>query len=159
MFKKTLFIALIFLISSQVHAAAVTIVNPGFELTPGQSGGWTEYNPNGIGRDFGIYSPEAKTALVDDFYNPPGPIPPDLESVGFVYVGNDFGLGPVGLQQTLTSTLMANSQYNLSVAVGNPQSAFSPRRRGIGISKVSRVTKFNSWREIPLLLRTSIQFQ
>ena len=34
---------------------------------------------------------------------------------------------PAGIEQVLSSSLTANSHYELSVAVGNPQSYFSPR--------------------------------
>ena len=111
---------------SSAHAALIPIVNASFELALGQAGGWTKYDPNGIGF-VDTYPPEAKTLTVDDFYNPPGPIPPDGTEVGYVFLGSDFGAGKVGLQQTLTSNLMANTRYDLSVAVGNLQSAFSPR--------------------------------
>lgn len=120
-------LALLGLSVSSVFAAIVPIINPSFELSLGQVDGWIDYNPNGISYGPGNYPPEAKTALVDDFYNPPGPIPPDLEEVAFIFVGSAFGDGVVGLQQTLSSKLMANTRYDLSVAVGNPQSAFSPR--------------------------------
>jgi hypothetical protein len=130
MFNKTLFIALTLLISGQVHAASVTILNPSFEddglVTDGLPSNWEAYNPNGIGGvEFGTYPP----TVVDDFYNNTGSVdvPPEGDYVEYTYIGDNFGMGHVGLQQTLTATLMANSQYDLSAAVGNLQTATSPR--------------------------------
>jgi hypothetical protein len=131
MFNKTLFIALTLLISGQVHAASVTILNPSFE-DDGMAVGvlpdnWDAYNAGNGG--FGTYPPEAKTPAVDDFYNNTGSVdvPPEGDYVEYTYIGDNFGMGHVGLQQTLTATLMANSQYDLSAAVGNLQTATSPR--------------------------------
>ena len=51
------------------------------------------------------------------------------EGSNVVWTANDtnFQLGPFGIEQTLSATLMSNSQYDLSVAVGNPRSGTSPR--------------------------------
>ena len=124
MLNKAFFIALTFLISGQVHAAPVNILNPSFEddgvSVNGLPVNWDAYNASNGG--FGAYPPEAKTPAVDDFYNQD---PPDGEYVGYAF--GFVGAGPVGLQQTLTSSLMANTRYDLSVAIGNLQSAYSPR--------------------------------
>jgi len=124
MFNKMFFIALTLLISGQVHAATVTILNPSFEddgvAIDGLPDNWDAYNASNGG--FGTYPFNAKTPAIDDFYNQD---PPDGTYVAYVF--GFIGSGPVGLQQTLASQLMANSQYNLSVAVGNLKSTFSPR--------------------------------
>jgi hypothetical protein len=117
---------------SSANAAPVAVVNPSFELAIGQPGGWGKYDPSGAGGGIGTYPP----TVVNDAYNPPGPggvpVPPDGDDIGWTFLssefGDDAGSGdPVGLQQELSSTLVANSHYELSVAVGNPQSFFSPR--------------------------------
>jgi hypothetical protein len=126
-------LALLSLSVSSANAAPVTIVNPSFELAIGQPGGWEEYDPSGTGVGIiGTYPP----TVVNDAYNPPGPggvpVPPHGDDIGWTFLSSEFeqnvGSGDrAGLQQGLSSTLTANSHYELSVAVGNPQSFFSPR--------------------------------
>ena len=84
-------LALLGLSGASVNAALTPIVNPSFEHLIGQPSGWTDYNPSSIGFDQGTYPLEAKTVAVDDFYNPPGPIPPDGEEVGFGKRRNNLG--------------------------------------------------------------------
>jgi hypothetical protein len=135
MFKKTLFIALTFLFSGQAYSAAVFVENHSFEveiesIVP--PGGWEIYDPSSTGVGIGTYPP----TVIDDAYNPPGPggvpVPPDGDEIGWTFLSSEFGQdagsgNPAGFQQELSSTLTANSHYELSVAVGNPQSFFSPR--------------------------------
>lgn len=113
---------------SSAHSAAVPIADNSFENQPTINvlpDAWDSYNPDGISVFYGTYPPSDAS----DFYNPGGSVnvPPNGSQVGYVFLNRDFGLGAVGFEQTLSSTLTANSTYNLSVAVGNLQSALSPR--------------------------------
>lgn len=113
---------------SPAIAANVPILDHSFEDQPTINvlpTAWDSYNPNGVNAFYGTYPPTDS----GDFYNAGGPlsIPPDGEQVGYVFLFDDFGLGVVGFEQTLSSNLMANSRYDLSVAVGNLQTALSPR--------------------------------
>ena len=131
MFNKNLFIVLTFFISGQAYSASISIVNPSFEndfaATP-LPNDWVEYDPHGTSVGTGNYA----VTTTADAYNPPGPVPPDGDNVAWTFLTSEFGQAagsgdPAGLEQILSSTLTANSHYELSVAVGNPQSYFSTR--------------------------------
>ncbi len=113
---------------SPALSAMVPILDPSFEDEPTITvlpSAWDSYNPGGISVFYGTYPPTDTS----DFYSASSPVsvPPDGTQVGYVYLSQDFGAGAVGFEQTLSSTLMANSRYDLSVAVGNLQTALSPR--------------------------------
>lgn len=109
-------------------AASVPIVNAGFEDDATGSGvptGWSLYDPNAITPSYavGVFDPDG-VSNAEDFYVG---LPPEGTNVAWTFIDFNFNQGPFGIEQTLTSNLMPNSQYNLSVAIGNPQTATSPR--------------------------------
>jgi hypothetical protein len=110
-----------------LSAQSIVITNPGFEADAVASGqfnstitpaGWTVYDPTGVlGRDYsdvGVLNPTGTTLY-------PGGAPQG-SNVALVFLwpqsSSDFNQ-PVGLQQTLSATLQASTQYSLSVQVGN----------------------------------------
>ncbi len=110
-------------------AKPLTFVNPGFEddfadpgcfnlLTPV---GWQLYDPNAIfgGGDFiGVIDPTGTT-------NYPGGAPEGL-NVALVFLDGEVGAGPMGLRQLLTDTLQPDTNYTLSVQVGDIDSGQGP---------------------------------
>eukprot|EP01035_Chromulina_nebulosa_P047195 gene47195-63966_t len=106
---------------------SIMIVNPGFETNVVANGafnsaitpsGWTTYDPTGVlGRnysDVGVLNPTG-TALF------PGGAPKGY-NVALVFLWPQSGADdnqPVGLQQTLSATLQASTNYSLTVQVGN----------------------------------------
>ena len=101
----------------------VTILNPGFENPPLEDGdisfstppGWELFDPGGLiplqTNSVGVWNPTVS--------NHPDGVP-EGENVGFIFLGDPIGSGTVALTQTLTDTLEANTQYTLSVEVGDP---------------------------------------
>jgi hypothetical protein len=133
MFNKITLIALTFLISGQAYSASISIVNHSFESNFASAplpNDWVVYDPTSTFVGTGIYP----VTTTDDAYNSPGPVPvpPDGDNVAWTFLSGEFDQGvgngnPAGIEQVLSSTLTANSHYELSVAVGNPQSFFSTR--------------------------------
>jgi len=131
-FNRYILISLVMLGLSipSAYAATVSIVNAGFEdgdddSATGPPNGWELYDPSGIAVSYslGYYNPDGINNADDFYYG----LPPEGDSVAWVLLDSDFGSGPVGIEQTLVSILMPNSQYNLSVEIGNPKTATSPR--------------------------------
>ncbi|MDJ0534803.1 MAG: hypothetical protein QNJ70_20370 [Xenococcaceae cyanobacterium MO_207.B15] len=119
-------------------AASIAISNAGFE-DPNLEGvepivgneiftfetppGWELYDPSGlIPTDTnlstsypGVWNPSS------DFFTGEAP---EGENIGAIFLNQTPGSGVVGLSQTLTDTLQANTQYTLQLEVGNPGSPF-----------------------------------
>lgn len=108
-----------------LSAALVDVVNPGFEDTTGQSPfneftfgaplGWNIYDPNGIIPSAGIFT---GTLLPNgtDFFNTTAP---EGNLVGILFNSTREGDGEYGFEQTLSETLQPNTNYRLTVQVGN----------------------------------------
>ena len=111
--------------SSQSSAVALTVVNPGFEDTTGQSvfneftfgtpAGWSIYDPNTITGGAGFFT---GTLMPNgtDFFNDTAP---EGDRVAILFNSDGRDTGEYGFEQTLGDTLMANTQYELRVQVGN----------------------------------------
>lgn len=119
------------------QTVALNVVNPGFEDITGQSpsneftfgplNGWELYDPNtitngGAGGTFyiGTLTPSASNPAepgVVQFF-PGGAIEGNRVGIAFNFAGSD-GLGEYGMVQTLADTLQPNTQYNLTVQIGN----------------------------------------
>ena len=114
---------------STVQSGIVTIDNPGLETNPDVEKfiqpststqhlpGWTYYNPDDINYFFGTYTP----TIPGEYTNPP------TNQIMFIDVENDnqpagSDAWEAGFEQALTSTTLQAGTYDLSVAVGNPQS-------------------------------------
>jgi hypothetical protein len=125
-------------------AASLDIANPSFEAdlipagtfqlypNPVTLAGWTPYDPNGLlnnnTRSVGVLDPAGTPFFLE-------PVPHG-NNAALLYIEGVAGLGPVGLQQTLSSTLQANSAYSLTVGVGNIAS-------GTGLAGSPSVAFFN----------------
>lgn len=108
------------------NAASLSIANAGFEepiigegdFTINVLPSWTLYDPSnltsasiGSGEPiYGVYNPTA------DFYFNEAP---EGNNVGYVYLTFPPGSGAVGISQTLTSLLTANTKYTLQVEIAN----------------------------------------
>lgn len=101
----------------------IAIVNHGFEADTASPNlfslvlpqGWTLHDPFSI-HDFandtvGVLNPTGGTNFSAGA--------PEGTNVALIYLGQDSGGGEVGLQQTLSQTLTANTRYTLRVLVGN----------------------------------------
>ena len=109
----------------QASAAPIAIVNHSFEADPntfnefyfGDPTGWTSIDPGGI-LDGGLGVQGTLTVTGSNYF---GGVAPDGNNVAILFLGgNDVGTGQeVGLGQVLTTDLAANTQYTLSVDVGN----------------------------------------
>jgi hypothetical protein len=101
----------------------LTVLNPSFEsdLTPTgtfrvlQPANWALHDPSGI-VDQGIDAVGVLNPLGTTFF-PAGS--PDGANAALIFLAGDIGGGEVGLRQTLSSNLTANTSYTLRVAVGN----------------------------------------
>ena len=109
-------------IAAGVSAAAIPIVNPGFETDPVADGtfpvfvptGWLLYDPtsiNGGNNTVGVLNPTGTT------FFPTGA--PEGSNVALVFLGRDIGRGEMGLRQTLPAQVTARTRYVLRYAVGN----------------------------------------
>lgn len=108
--------------SGPARAAALPIVNPGFEADPVTLGafnvlpptGWSAWDPGGAldqGQTaVGVLSPQPGHGFF------PAGAP---EGVNVALVSLGFGVSPAGLEQTLASPVLAFMQYTLRVRVGN----------------------------------------
>ncbi|MBW4563384.1 MAG: PEP-CTERM sorting domain-containing protein [Mojavia pulchra JT2-VF2] len=108
------------------NAASLSVANAGFEEPIIKEGdftinvlpGWTLYDPSNLTSTsigggepiYGAYNP------TPDFYVNEAP---EGNNVGYVYLTYPSGSGAVGISQTLTSVLTANTKYTLQVEIGN----------------------------------------
>lgn len=111
----------------QVSANAIelTIDNPGFENTSGQTVfneftfgtpvGWTLHDPNAIIGGPGFFPGTLQPNGVD-FFNGPAP---EGNRVAILFNSQGRDTGEYGFQQILTDTVQANTRYELTVEVGN----------------------------------------
>lgn len=128
----------LFMTAPPVQAATITINNAGFEepnlvelepiigeeiFTFTTPPGWQLYDPNSL--------IPADTNLLTSYsgvWNPSFIFftneAPEGENIGAIFLNQAPGSGVVGLTQTLTNTLKANTEYTLQVDVGNPSSSF-----------------------------------
>ncbi|MFO0815693.1 MAG: hypothetical protein U0796_20945 [Gemmatales bacterium] len=114
---------------SSLQAQPISIINPGFEeniITPGafvvlDPVGWNRYDPGGIINQtvnaVGVIRP-----LPGVEYFPGGT--PEGVNAALVFLGGN-QTAEAGLQQTLTSSLVGNTRYTLSVQIGNIASGTS----------------------------------
>lgn len=107
-----------------VHAAPVTVANPGFEadfatdgtFPVGQITGWPAYDPFDLlsqpGNFTGVVNPTGTSFFnFDDA--------PEGRNAALLYFEGTVGQGPIGLSQSLDAVLTANTIYTLTVEVGN----------------------------------------
>lgn len=120
-----------FILSLAIPASAqvIPIINPGFEtnvITPGafvvlDPTGWNRYDPFGIinqnANSVGVIRPQPGIE-----YFPGGT--PEGVNAALVFLANNAGT-EAGLQQTLTSSLVGNTRYTLTVGIGNIASGTS----------------------------------
>ena len=113
------------------RAGAVTLAisNPGFEdpvlpdggFTTNVLPGWQLYDPSGLvlldatatDSSFGAFNPTGTGAYTSDRV-------PEGNNDAFIYLTQNPGSGVAGISQTLSSNLIADTKYTLSVDVGNP---------------------------------------
>lgn len=110
----------------KADAALLNIANAGFEdpvladngFTENVLPGWTAYDPSNLfstdptqGSSYGAFNPGTATY--------PGGVP-EGNNDAYIYLSNAVGSGVAGISQTLSDVLTANTQYNLTVDVGNP---------------------------------------
>lgn len=118
------------------NAASIAIANSGFE-NPDLTGvepviedevftfetppSWQLYDPSGLIPG----NPNLETSY-PGVWNPSSAFypeeAPEGENIGAIFLNQSPGSGVVGLSQTLSNTLEANTQYTLQVEVGNPGS-------------------------------------
>lgn len=118
----------------KADAALLNITNAGFEdpvladndFTENVLPGWTAYDPQNLY----FVDPNSDQDSTYGAFNPstiayPGGVT-EGNNVGYVYLTNAVGSGIAGITQTLSDVLTANTQYTLSVDVGNtaPDPAF-----------------------------------
>jgi hapalindole H/12-epi-hapalindole U/12-epi-fischerindole U synthase len=128
-FRVVVLAALVWGCASSLQAQPIAIVNAGFEanvITPGafvvlDPTGWNRYDPSGIinqnANSVGVIRP-----LPGVEYFPGGT--PEGVNAALVFLANNAGT-EAGLQQTLTSSLVGNTRYTLSVQIGNIASGTS----------------------------------
>lgn len=104
----------------KADAALLNIANSGFEdpvlapgdYTPNSLPGWNAYDPNGVysaNSAYGVFNPTSTNAYLGGV--------PEGNNDAYVYVVDN---SVAGISQTLSDVLTANTQYNLTVDVGNP---------------------------------------
>jgi hypothetical protein len=125
---RSLSLVLCLLAACPIWAQAISIINPGFEanvINPGtfivlDPTGWNRYDPSGIINQnvnaVGVIRPAGT-----EFF-PSGA--PEAVNAALVFLAGT-GTAPAGLQQTLTSSLVGNTRYTLSVQIGNIASGTS----------------------------------
>ncbi len=118
-------------LAPRADAELIPVANAGFEDVSGQSAfneftfgtpvGWTLYDPNNIVPNPGVF---VGTLLPNgtDFFNTTAP---EGNLVSILFNRDSEGDGEYGYEQTLTATLQANTDYALSVEVGNIASGFA----------------------------------
>lgn len=129
---RLLIAALVFaLAAAKSQAVSLTVTNPGFENITGQTvfneftfgtpTGWSLYNPFNIVNQSTVYTGTLQPNGVQFF-----PVPaPQGSRIAIFYNSGSKGAGVYGFQQTLADTLQANTQYTLTVQVGNIASGTS----------------------------------
>ena len=133
--QSSIFIGLITTTTS-ANAASIAIANSGFE-DPDLTGvepvigdevftfetppSWQLYDPSGL-----IPADPNLETSYPGVWNPSSAFypeeAPEGENIGAIFLNQSPGSGVVGLSQTLSNTLEANTQYTLQVEVGNPGS-------------------------------------
>lgn len=118
------FIALLCL-AAPASAVTITVANAGFEDTSGQNAsfeftfgqpaGWNFHDPGGVIPNSGTFTGTLEPNGVD-FFNTTAP---EGVKVAILFNSGSEGEGEYGYVQTLADTLQANTQYALSVEVGN----------------------------------------
>jgi hypothetical protein len=104
----------------KADAALLNIANAGFEDPVLASGeftqnilpGWNAYDPNGVysgNSGYGVFNPTSTGAYLGGV--------PEGNNDAYVYVVDN---SVAGISQTLSDVLTANTQYTLTVDVGNP---------------------------------------
>lgn len=128
-FRSLAFAAATFAVSTTAYAQAISITNAGFEADIIPDGafsvliptGWQVYDPSGIinqnANSVGVIRPN-----VAQEYFPGGA--PEGDQAALVFLAGNAS-GPAGLQQTLATTLAAQTRYTLSVEIGNIASGTS----------------------------------
>jgi hypothetical protein len=111
-------------------AVNLTINNAGFEdpiladneFSLNEIPGWQVYDPSDLIPDFGTTDPNVSGYGT---FNPPTFIypkeAPEGNHVSYLYLIEPPGSGIVGIGQTLTSAIAANTTYQLQVDIGNAQ--------------------------------------
>lgn len=102
------------------------ITNPGFEDPVQEDGiftqttppGWELLDPSGLIPDNPAFEDSSVGVWNPTVINYPDGVP-EGEQVGDIFIAQPPGSGIVGLTQTLATTLEANTQYTLSVEVGD----------------------------------------
>lgn len=112
-------------LTAETNATVITVINPGFEdvsgqtpfneFTFGEPQGWDFYDPDSIIPDPGTFTGTLQPNGTD-FFNTTAP---EGVKVSILFNSGREGEGEYGYVQTLTDTLQANTEYVLSVEVGN----------------------------------------
>jgi hypothetical protein len=113
----------------KARAVNLAISNPGFEnpvlpdggFTTNVLPGWQIYDPSGLvlsdatatDSNLGAFNPKGTGAYTSDGV-------PEGNNDAFIYLTQNPGSGVAGISQTLSSSLIADTKYTLSVDVGNP---------------------------------------
>lgn len=124
-------LALVAVGAAPLQADNILINNPGFEDTTGQfsyqeftfgtPAGWTLYDPNNLVNQSTVYTGTLQPNGVEFF-----PVTaPEGSRVAILYNSGSKGAGEYGYVQTLADTLQPNTQYTLTVQVGNITSGTS----------------------------------
>lgn len=106
-------------------AAVVSVLNAGFEDTTGQttfneftfgvSAGWNVYDPSNITGNPNVYIGTLQPNGTEFF----PVLAPEGNRVAILFNSAQKGAGEYGISQTLTTSIVANTQYTLTVRVGN----------------------------------------
>lgn len=127
----TAFFSIVVASSCDLSAAIITVTNGGFEDTSGQGTfneftfgtpiGWSIDDPNNIVPSSGIFTGTLQPNGVE-FFNSTAP---EGDLVAILFNSQREGDGECGFEQTLAETLQTNTDYLLSVEVGNIASGFA----------------------------------
>ncbi len=128
MFRSSIALSLLYLVAlafATANADSITVANAGFEDTTGQTtfneftfgapAGWDLYNPEGVLPNAGVFTGTLLPTGVD-FFNEPAP---EGDRIAIFFNSDQQGNGQYGIEQTLSDSLQANTQYTLTVEVGN----------------------------------------